>query len=324
MVLSSTVTGSVQKVSKASLMNSNLMIPSNSESILPEKTTRRPPTTKSPHASSAASPNKMSSYPPPAEQQQLHAQQHRGPNQSVSPSSSSPSEGMGRPSQVNGGTSFSFAQSGGGGSWLQGELQKSRETGGSLHSLTGAMDDIHDTLGGSLPPNLPPYPSALPLSLHLNPKIPRNHHSNLRLQQHHSPPPLQVTSNPSSSKSNPPSRAPLTKCERWKVSLPNGTRDKQEQKQAERQQEERQERSDEEEDEEEERTRQRVKFRRPRTPKPTSLGVTHEDDEEPRRWSSPWPYSVIDQIFERLATLSSQLESVVELSNTLQAQQAAA
>jgi hypothetical protein len=33
---------------------------------------------------------------------------------------------------------------------LQGELQKSRETGAELHSLTGAMNDIHDTLGGAL------------------------------------------------------------------------------------------------------------------------------------------------------------------------------
>jgi hypothetical protein len=33
---------------------------------------------------------------------------------------------------------------------LQGELQKSRETGAELHSLTGAMGDIHDTLGGAL------------------------------------------------------------------------------------------------------------------------------------------------------------------------------
>jgi hypothetical protein len=33
---------------------------------------------------------------------------------------------------------------------LQGELQKSRETGAELHSLTGAMSDIHETLGGSL------------------------------------------------------------------------------------------------------------------------------------------------------------------------------
>jgi hypothetical protein len=33
---------------------------------------------------------------------------------------------------------------------LQGELQKSRETGAELHNLTGAMNDIHNTLGGSL------------------------------------------------------------------------------------------------------------------------------------------------------------------------------
>jgi hypothetical protein len=33
---------------------------------------------------------------------------------------------------------------------LQGELQKSRDTGAELHSLTTAMSDIHDTLGGTL------------------------------------------------------------------------------------------------------------------------------------------------------------------------------
>lgn len=33
---------------------------------------------------------------------------------------------------------------------LQGELQKSRETGSELHTLTGAMHDIHETLGGGL------------------------------------------------------------------------------------------------------------------------------------------------------------------------------
>lgn len=33
---------------------------------------------------------------------------------------------------------------------LQGELQKSRETGSELHSLQGAMSDIHETLGGNI------------------------------------------------------------------------------------------------------------------------------------------------------------------------------
>jgi hypothetical protein len=35
-------------------------------------------------------------------------------------------------------------------SCLRGELQKSRETGAELHNFTGAMNDIHDTLSGSL------------------------------------------------------------------------------------------------------------------------------------------------------------------------------
>jgi hypothetical protein len=45
---------------------------------------------------------------------------------------------------------------------LQTELQKSRETGAELHSLTTAMNDIHDTLGGSQPSNLPHFPPNLP------------------------------------------------------------------------------------------------------------------------------------------------------------------
>jgi hypothetical protein len=35
-------------------------------------------------------------------------------------------------------------------SWLQGELQKSLEIDAELHNLTGAMNDIHTTLGGLL------------------------------------------------------------------------------------------------------------------------------------------------------------------------------
>ncbi|KAG6329928.1 hypothetical protein ID866_9162 [Astraeus odoratus] len=45
---------------------------------------------------------------------------------------------------------------------LQGELQKSRETGAELHSLTNAMNDLQDTLGGALPQSLPHYPQSLP------------------------------------------------------------------------------------------------------------------------------------------------------------------
>ena len=33
---------------------------------------------------------------------------------------------------------------------LQGELQKSHETGAELNTLTGTMSEIHDILGGNL------------------------------------------------------------------------------------------------------------------------------------------------------------------------------
>ncbi|ETW78273.1 hypothetical protein HETIRDRAFT_23759, partial [Heterobasidion irregulare TC 32-1] len=45
---------------------------------------------------------------------------------------------------------------------LQGELQKSRETGAELNSLSGAMNEIHETLSGVPPSNLPPYPQSIP------------------------------------------------------------------------------------------------------------------------------------------------------------------
>jgi|ERR1700691_38373 hypothetical protein len=54
------------------------------------------------------------------------------------------------------------------------------------------------------------------------------------------------------------------------------------------------------------------------------LGMTHPSDDENRRLNSPRPRSVIDELFERLTTLSNRLESAVELSNSFQAQHAAA
>ena len=50
---------------------------------------------------------------------------------------------------------------------LQGELQKSRETGAELNSLTGTMNEIHDTLGG----NLVSFSTLLALTLALNPRL---------------------------------------------------------------------------------------------------------------------------------------------------------
>jgi len=65
-------------------------------------------------------------------------------------------------------------------------------------------------------------------------------------------------------------------------------------------------------EEQREKRRRCVELTRPRTPQPTGWGMTAhhlplEDDDEPRRQPSP-PNAVIDQLFERIMTLSSELE----------------
>ncbi|KAG2118589.1 hypothetical protein DEU56DRAFT_929839 [Suillus clintonianus] len=45
---------------------------------------------------------------------------------------------------------------------LQGELQKSHDTGAELHSLSSSMNDIHDMLSGLVPQNLPHFHQLLP------------------------------------------------------------------------------------------------------------------------------------------------------------------
>ncbi|KIY72964.1 SMAD/FHA domain-containing protein [Cylindrobasidium torrendii FP15055 ss-10] len=55
---------------------------------------------------------------------------------------------------------------------LQGELQKSRDTGSDLGQLSGSMGDIGETLGGALPPTLPNYPNPTSLP----PVRPLQHH----------------------------------------------------------------------------------------------------------------------------------------------------
>jgi hypothetical protein len=78
----------------------------------------------------------------------------------------------------------------------------------------------------------------------------------------------------------------------------------------------------EQQDEDEESRTRRVELGRPRTPEPMSLGMAH-DEEDIARSSSP-RQSVIDELFQRLTSLSTQLESAIELSSSLQAQHAAA
>jgi len=86
-----------------------------------------------------------------------------------------------------------------------------------------------------------------------------------------------------------------------------------------------------EEEEEEDRRRRREELGRPRTPEPTGMGMViamTEEDYVPRHSSrhspSPPNLNVIDELNQRMNTLSDQLESALELSNTLQAQHAAA
>ncbi|ETW84958.1 hypothetical protein HETIRDRAFT_314486 [Heterobasidion irregulare TC 32-1] len=55
---------------------------------------------------------------------------------------------------------------------LQGGLHKSRETGAELNSLSGAMNEIHETLSGVPPSNLPPYPQSIPPVQPLQPPPP--------------------------------------------------------------------------------------------------------------------------------------------------------
>jgi hypothetical protein len=98
------------------------------------------------------------------------------------------------------------------------------------------------------------------------------------------------------------------------------------------------------EEEEEDRRRRREELGRPRTPEPTGMMITMTDDDfaSPRRSPSP-PHpemtmegmkevtrrskaglSIVDELTHRLATLTDQLESALELSSTLQAQHAVA
>ncbi|KAI0002558.1 hypothetical protein BJV74DRAFT_816541 [Russula compacta] len=269
---------------------------------------------------------------------------------------------------------------------LQGELQKSRETGAELHSLTGAMNEIHETLGGSLPQSLPPYPQTLP------PVLPP--------QQPH---PTESDPNPSSTTATTTNSALSelqAQLQETQVSLASHVdkirsldsllaehevikrevtslrelleEEKREPEQirggrsrAEPQQQQLPEDEDgdlqpddddddarsiatvttrelervEEEDEEqlaaeeEERRRRRDELTRPRTPEPTGLGMDDEDDKARSRSRSPspppptvslGPPSSSEDVNLRLAALSSQLESALELSRSLQAQHATA
>ncbi|CAA7269362.1 unnamed protein product [Cyclocybe aegerita] len=86
---------------------------------------------------------------------------------------------------------------------LQGELQKSRETGAELTSLTGAMGDICDTLGGNVPSALPSFPATLP------PVRPSQEPQQPPQQSSSSAPAPHGTSSPSPPSSDPPAASSI-------------------------------------------------------------------------------------------------------------------
>jgi len=231
---------------------------------------------------------------------------------------------------------------------LQGELQKSRDTGAELHSLTGSMGDIHETLGGSMPSNLPPYPQSLP------PVMPPQ-------QQ---PPEASTSSVSSSALNNLQSQLQETQMslaghvdkfrvldsvlaehegfkqeiQTLRALMEERKRDIESRDQPAREEEymsddddtrsvgtvvphelDRVEEEDEESVSEDEERRRRRNELRPSTPEPR--GGDSDDDEV---MSKPSRQSVPEDIVQRLTTLSNQLESALELSRMLQAQQATA
>ncbi|KAH9965219.1 hypothetical protein BC827DRAFT_1183018 [Russula dissimulans] len=262
---------------------------------------------------------------------------------------------------------------------LQGELQKSRETGAELHSLTGAMNEIHETLGGNLPQSLPPYPQSLPpvlppQQLHPAESDPNSTSSATNSALSELQAQLQETQVSLAShvdkirsldsilveheviKREVSSLRELLEEEKHELELIRGRRRAGPHRQLLPEDEDTALLSDEdddsqsiatvtahelerveEEDEEqlaaeEEQGHRRDELTRPRTPEPTGLGMDDEDDKARSRSRSPSPPLPTAQaappssedINLRLLALSSQLESALELSRSLQAQHATA
>ncbi|KAH9050284.1 hypothetical protein EDB84DRAFT_596234 [Lactarius hengduanensis] len=243
---------------------------------------------------------------------------------------------------------------------LQGELQKSRETGAELHSLTGAMNEIHETLGGNLPQTHPPYPQTLPPVLPPQQPLPTETDPNAgpppnsalsELQAQLQETQVSLASHVDKIRSLDSLLAEHEVIKREVTSLRELMEDEKQDEDGDlplddddarsiatvtSHELERVEEEDEEQltSEEEEQRHGRDELTRPRTPEPTGLGMDDEDDKARSRSRSPSPplqttsQSVpqppTEDINHRLDALSNQLESALELSRTLQAQHTAA
>ena len=244
---------------------------------------------------------------------------------------------------------------------LSGELQKSRETGAELGAVAGAMGEIENVMGGGQPPNLPPYPHVLP-PVRPPSQHPQQHPH--QQQQGDAAPSSaalqalqnQLTETQASLSSHVDKvrtlESLLSDHENIKRDVLHLRELIEEQRQHERLVAQRvREMHDEDDDEddrrsvhtivphelesvpeedeteleesEEERSARREELGRPRTPEPSSLGM-HDDDYEHRRSAPAQPPGIPDEISRRLAFLSDQLESALEVTRSLQEQHSAA
>ncbi|THH16715.1 hypothetical protein EW146_g3966 [Bondarzewia mesenterica] len=267
---------------------------------------------------------------------------------------------------------------------LQGELQKTRETGAELHSLTGAMNEIHETLSGNLPQNLVPYPQTVPSVQSSQPAPPADSTTGAGPSSSTSLADLQsqlqetqaslashvdkiralegMLAEHEAIKREVSALRELMEEEKRELDLVRGRRrsgtlraddhedidfgadddDARSIATVTPHELERVEEEDElqmaAEEEEEEYRRRREELGRPRTPEPTGMGMDDEDlhnqskihlqvrsrSPSPLRMDQHQPVSSSAVSEERLNALSTQLESALELSRTLQAQHAAA
>ncbi|OSD07875.1 hypothetical protein PYCCODRAFT_1357554 [Trametes coccinea BRFM310] len=272
---------------------------------------------------------------------------------------------------------------------LHGELQKSRETGAELHSLSSGLAEIHETLGGNFPPNLPPYPSTLP------PVVPPQPGRPSEEPQHEAQPEPTAAVNELQAQLQETQRSLADHVEKVRMlegmlaehqaikQEVNSLRDAMEERKREmelfrfgngdrRRSHDRHDEhdgADEDDDdtrsistvvphelepvdevdeeqvaaeEEEERRRRRDELGRPRTPEPTGMGMSEDEEDREHdqgrygkqsvsdrraRSRSPEasaPPAIPDELTERLNALAKQLEMALELSRSLEAQHASA
>lgn len=236
---------------------------------------------------------------------------------------------------------------------IQGELQKSRDTGAELGAVANTMGDIENVIGGGQPPNLPPHPHVLPpvrpppqQAPQMLPQVQTDSDSpSIALQTLQG----QLAETQASLTTN------VEKIRTLEALLSDHDNIKREVNALRELIEEERERHNlavqharedddddrrsihtvvpheleavpeedeaEAEESEEERHARREELGRPRTPEPTSLGMHEEDYERDHRgMQHPQPPGIPEELADRLAMLSDQLEAALELSRNLHEQ----